>query len=282
MTHTNHRRLFGLILGTFTALAYALVMQYINRLVMPGIPFYQPPFGPVWNIALGAGLGALLGFITAWADTGARGVFLGSFTGAAILGAAGLITGPTGPEVWLNKIISVLIIFVPTAALIAPVLILFRWLVNREEDSYREVFWLAAGSRQAPRINPLLSRYIFPLLLVLFAGLAGLTALYNDLARAVTPRMHAMLEEARRAEDPSALPEALQVEETAGFFTYASQPYTLQWDKDDSNKFIIPRPNTSRFDQSTVIARFSGGYTLACMYPDPTYEPRCKGFPPAP
>jgi len=281
MTHSNHRRLFGLVLGTLTGLSFCLVMQNINRLVLPGIPFYQPPFGPAWNVVMGTVLGAALGFITAWAETGVKGVFLGSFTGALVLGIATLLSGPTGPEVWLDKIVSVIIIFVPTAAMMVPVLALFRWLVNREEDAYREVVWPTTFLTTAPKPPAFIPRVVLPVLLVLFAGAAGLTTMYNDLARTVTPRMFAMLEEARLAESAAGLPEPLRVDETRDFFNYARQPYSLQWDKDDGNKFAIPRPNTSQFDQSTVIARYQNGYMLACMYPDPTeYPPHCKGFSP--
>jgi hypothetical protein len=197
-------------------------------------------------------------------------VLLGGVTGALVLSAAALVTGRTGPEAWADKLISILIIFVPTTALIALPLIAFRWLVNREEEAHRESLTWVPPAR-FPRIA-------LPALMVLIAAAAGLTAMYNDLARAVTPRMAAMIEEARLAASETALPEPLLAAEVPVFFASARQPYTLQWDKDDGNRFAIPRPNTSRFDQSTVIARFADGYLLACVYPDPTYEPRCKGF----
>jgi hypothetical protein len=272
MSYTTHRRLFGLLLGALTGLAYTLVAQNINPLVMPGIPFYQPPFGPAGNTLLGGLLGGLLGFLTAWAETGFKGVMLGSLTGALVLVIATLLTGQTGQELWWSKIVGVTLIFFPVAAVLSPVLILLRWLINREEEAYRESLTWRPPAR-LPRIG-------LPVLLVLLAGLLGLTALYNDLARTVTPRMLALVEQGRAAQRTEGLPDSLRVEGVRSFLEHAGQPYTLQWDKDDSNRFAIPRPNTSPFDQSTVIARFADGYLLACVYPDTRLEPRCKDYAP--
>lgn len=272
MSHITHRRLFGLMLGMLTALAFSLVQQNINFLVMPGIPFYSPPFGPVANVALGTAVGALLGYVTAWAETAAKGVLVGSLTGSFLVSAATMVSGRTDPTSMTDKAIGLIIIFVPTTAFFALVMILFRWLINREEDAYREsISWKPPSPLQ--RILP-------PVAVVLLAGSLGLLSMYNDLARAVTPRMQALIAEGQNAQSPGQLPQALQVEEVHDFLQNARQPYTIQWDKDDGNKFAIPRPNTSPFDQSTVIARFANGYMLVCVYPDPVYEPRCKDFAP--
>jgi hypothetical protein len=272
MGYHRYRRTYGLLLGALTGLAYTLVAQHINAARMPGIPFYQPPLGPVGNTLIGLGVGALLGVITAWAETGAKGVLAASLAGSALLVGAGLVTGQSDPTAWTDKLIALAIIFVPSAAILAPALIFFRWLVNREEEAYREsATW---------RPPPLLPRLMLPALLVLGAASAGLTSQYNDLGRAVTPRMHDLIQMGRSAPSSADLPAPLQAVSVQFFYENRTHSYTLQWDKDDNNKFAIPRPNTSPFDQSTVIARFENGYLLACVYPDPNYEPRCKDFPP--
>lgn len=269
MFYHTHRRAFGLLLGALTGLIYALVSENINTLIMPGIPFFRPPFGPVGNAVLGFLVGALLGFITAWAETGAKGVILGSLTGSLILALATLLTASGGQS---DILLGLAIVFIPAAAVLAPVLILFRWLVNREEMAYRETMTWKPPSRLS-RLGP-------PVLVLLLAGAAGLTSMYNDLGRAVVPRMDALIREGQQSTNTEALPAPLQDERITAFDEHAHQPYTLQWVKDDENRFSIPRPNVSQFDQSTVIARFADGYLLACVYPTPTMEPRCKDFPP--
>ena len=272
MPYPSHRRLFGLLFGAFTGRAFGLVSQNINYLFMPGVPVYRPPFGPAWNILLSVLVGALLGLITAWSSVNIKGVLLGSLSAALFVAISTFFGGTTSVEALTTRLIGLLIIFIPTTALLSVALIIFRWITDREEDAYREnIHWKPPA--RLPRIA-------LPALFVLTAALLGLSALYNDLARAVTPRMMELVEAAQLAQSTDQLPEPLRVERVRYAIKNINQNFTLQWDKDDRNQFAIPRPNTSPFDQSTVIARFENGYILACMYPDKTYEPRCVDFPP--
>lgn len=269
MFYHTHRRVFGLLLGTLVGLFYTLISENINTLIMPGVPFFRPPFGPAGNAVLGLLVGGLLGFITAWAETGAKGVIIGSLTGSLIISIATFLSVINEPG---DTLLGLVIIFLPSAAVLAPVLIAFRWLVNREEMAFRESITWKPPSR--------LQRMLPPVLVILLAAAAGLTSMYNDLGRAVTPQMHAMLQAGQQAAAPGAVPEPLRAELVKAFYGHARQPYTLQWVKDDENRFAIPRPNVSQFDQSTVIARYADGYLLACVYPSPAHQPRCKDYPP--
>lgn len=272
MPYPYHRRLFGLLLGALTGLVFLLVSQYINHLILPGITFYQPPFGAGGNTLMGLLTGALLGLVTSWPSDGTRGVLAGSLVSALVVAASVFLPGINEAGVLLPRMVGVTLIFLPTMALLAVGLFAFRWLVDREEAAYREsLHW----KPPAP-----LPRILLPLLLVAAAGLLGLTSMYNDLARTVTPRMQALIESARSAATPEQLPEPLRGRDVHSIYENAGQPFTLQWDRDESNRFAIGRPNTSPYDQSTVIARFANGYLLACMYPHPEMEPRCKDFPP--
>ncbi len=272
MPYPTHRRLFGLLLGALTGLAFGLVSQNINYLFMPGVPVHRPPFGPVWNILLGVLVGALLGLITAWNSVNVKGVLLGSLSAALFVAVSTFFGGTTSMEALATRVIGLLIIFVPTTALLSVALIIFRWITDREEDAYRETIHWKPPAR--------LPRIALPALYVLAAAILGLSAMYNDLARAVTPRMMQLIEAAQMAQSAEQLPEALRVERVRYAFENVGAAFTLQWDKDDRNQFAIARPNTSPFDQSTVIARFENGYILACMYPSKTHEPRCVDFPP--
>ena len=52
MTKQTYRRCAGLILGALIGLAFGSVSQGVNSLFLPGIPLYQPPFGPIGNSLL--------------------------------------------------------------------------------------------------------------------------------------------------------------------------------------------------------------------------------------
>lgn len=270
MTNVIHRRVFGSLLGIITGLAYGLVSQLINSMVMPGIPFFQPPFGIMGNIALSILLGAVLGLACSWSENGVAGVLWASLFGSLAIIIATFLTGRRDAEILSQKITALAFLFFPTAAVLSPLLILFRWVINREEIAF--IHSVRLGERQPWQ------RVVLPLLVLVAAGGAGMLSMYNDLGRAVTPQMNQLVQQGLAAQTISELPEPLKTAEIDLFMENRTPSYTLQWDKDDTNRFAIPRPATSEFDQSIVIARFSNGYWLVCMFPAPGAQPRCKDF----
>lgn len=271
MPYPSYRKWFGLGLVTLSSLVYGLVSQTINHIFMPGIPLYQPPFGALGNILMALLIGASLGILVAWADTGGIAVLWGSLLCALFVSIATLFTGQNQNAVFWHKLVAVAIIFVPTAAALAPLLIVFRWAIGREEENYRNA---SKGFPSSP-----FRRYALPAGLVLLAGGLGLFSLLNDLGRAALPRMDQLIQLGRQAQNIESLPAPLRPPDVKLFSAQASGPYTLQWDKDDQNQFSIPRPAGSSFDQSTVIARFDSGYLLVCMFPGKTGLPSCRDFP---
>ena len=270
MHSSTYQRWFGLLLGTLTGLAYTLVSQSINHLILPGVPLYQPPFGAVGNILMGTALGAVLGLVAAWPETGVKGVFLSSLIGALVITVATLLTGQTEAGMWAMKVMSVAFLFVPVTGALVPLLILFRWLVSRESLALRET--------RAGYSVSVLPRAILPVGLVLVAGALGITAQYNDLARAAMPRMHALIQGGLQAQNVEELPASLRSSGVDQFLEKGQGSYTLEWDKDDDNQYAIARPATNPFYHSTVIARFDSGYLLVCVFPDTTGQPVCKDF----
>jgi hypothetical protein len=87
-----------------------------------------------------------------------------------------------------------------------------------------------------------------------------------------------LIKEGRKAQTTEMLPSSLRPPDVDLFLQKAGAAYTLQWDEDDTNRFAIPRPATSPFDQSTVIARFDNGWWLVCMFPRPEAAPECRDF----
>lgn len=270
MSYITHRRLFGLIFGTLTGLAYGLVSQCGNAVIMPGVPLYQPPLGMFGNLALFTIIGALLGLAAAWSDTSIKGVLLSSAVGALLLSIVNLLTGQmTGAQIITRKITALLIIFAPTMAGIALLMFVFRWITDREEATYRERYSGFPTNR--------LARAGIPLLLVLSFALLGLTSIYNAQARSATTRMHTLIQQAAPAQQSTeALPKPLQPPNVTMFQARGRGAYQLQWDKDETNKYAIPRPAGS--DQSTVIAHFDNGYLLVCLFATQGGDPECRDF----
>lgn len=268
MQSATYRRWFGLFFGAIIGFVCLLVSQTVNHLVLPTIPLYQPPFGMWGNIALGTLLGMLLGLLTAWSDTGVRGVIWSSLLGALAVTIPLLLTSSQSMHTQIIKITAVLIIFIPTAALLAPALMLLRWEITREEDAFRE-------QRNGLLTTPL-ARLALPASMLVVAALLGLTVLYNDLAQSAMPRMQAILQQGQVAPDAASLPAVLRPPNVESFSAHAQQPYALEWDKDDDNRYAIPRPATNTFDQSIVIAHFADGYRLVCLFYDTTSDPECR------
>ncbi len=113
---------------------------------------------------------------------------------------------------------------------------------------------------------------------MLAAGVLGFFSLYNDLAQAIILQMDVLIRQGRQAQSTDALPAPLRPPDVTRFLEKSSLPYTLQWDKDDQNRFAIPRPAGSAYSASIVIARFENSYLLVCMFPSKTTLPTCRDF----
>jgi hypothetical protein len=270
MDYPSYRRCFGLVYGGIAGFAFALISQGINLLFMPGTPLYQPPLGLVGNVLLISAVCLLLGLTTAWAESGGVSVLWSSLLGALFVSIGTFLSGQDSGIAAAHRAAAVIFIFLPISGATAIPLILLRWVVTREENAYRE----ARAGMPTPRLR----RYLLPVGLVLVTAALGLTSLYNDIGRSVTPQMHRLIQQGMQAQGADALPAALQPPDVDQFFERASGPYTLQWDRDEANQFAIPRPASNMQEQSTVIARFENGYLLACMFPGKTGPPTCRDF----
>ena len=85
MSIHKYRRLTGLLFGAALGLMFGLTSQLTNRILLPGIPLYQPPLGPLGNILAMLLAGALLGAICAWPESSINGTFIASAVSAAII-----------------------------------------------------------------------------------------------------------------------------------------------------------------------------------------------------
>lgn len=265
MSNGRRRRLIGLGLGTLVGLIYGAVAQGITRAYLPGIPLYQPPFGPVGNAALCLLIAAALGVFTAWPAGSVGGILLGSTLAGLGVVLNSLLNAPLRAELIWPLVLTGVFLVLPFVALLAPALALFRWAVNVQEESVRERYTLGVRLRG-------------PLLLVLAAVAIGWLALLRPDARLTLARMDALVQDGQRSAGAAGLPAPLAGADVADFAQHAGAAYQLEWTKSDLNRYRIPRP-AQNFDAHTIaVARFADGWMLACLFVAPDVEPTCRGY----
>ncbi len=266
MSDTNHRRLFGVIFGTLLGLGYGIVSQSINHIILPGVPLYQPPFGPLGNVVVTTLVGALVGTICAWLPNDIGGVFAGAVTGALLLAVATLLTGRTDAEILPAKSLAVFFLLVPIIATLLPLMAIFRWVANREEVAH--IHHLSAWFHIRA-----------PLVIVIVFSAAGAFSLASQDARIMLPKTHNLIQEGLKVSQAADLPAPLQGNLVGDFQKNALGAYNLQWDNKEVNRFSIPRLMSQRpWEEAVVIARFESGWILVCLYPQTDRDPTCKGY----
>jgi hypothetical protein len=265
MSIDSYRRLTGLVFGGVLGLAYGLVSQTINRAVMPGLPLYQPPLGPLGNTALGVAGGALLGVVAAWGEDSVVSTMLASAASAAlIVGGSLLQARPTGNQL-AAVVVNLVFLVLPFWGMLVPIIAALRWGVNK----------LVEGHRDRTRIG---SRLRVPIALVLVVGLVGATSLYRAEARLLLTRTDALLRENQQAAVTDALAAPLAGPDAGPFIERGKGPYTLAWELRGIEKYRIPRPGKNFDSHSVVVARFKNGWNLVCLYVAVGETPLCKGF----
>jgi hypothetical protein len=266
----SYRRIFGLLLGTLLGLTFGLVSQGINRLVLPGVPLYQPPFGPAGNAAVATLIGAVLGGVAAWPAGSLRGTFIASGLAAALIVIVNFAAARVTERGRAGVAMAAIFMLLPLVGLAAPLLGIFRWIVNRELEArqdFASTWYRVRG----------------PLALVIVLGAAGAFALYPGEARHELTAMNALVRSGRNAVVASTtaaadLPPPLQTAEVADFLAQAHEPYTLEWTRTDLNRFRIPRPGRNFDSHAVVVARFANGWRLACLFVSPGELPECRSW----
>jgi hypothetical protein len=279
MTDHAYRRLFGLSLGAGLGLAYGLVSQLINRVFLWGIPLHQPPFGPLGNILLCLGVGALLGLVTAWPANLYLGILAGCAAGALLILLSVMLAG-IGLSLLAAKATLMLFIFLPVAALIALPIGLHRWAVEKQMD-LRPDRW---PEGQEGRPDRLAARRALPTLFLLFLVVGvGVLSLYPKRGRVAVARMEAIVQAGLDAADQAALPaefegEKVQALKVDGYPERAKGRYNLDYEGSELGRFGIPHPLGSELSQSAVVARFDNGWRFVCLFITATADARCAPF----
>lgn len=260
LPNDRYRRIAGFCLGALVGITFATVWQYGDRLVIPGVPLYQPPFGLIGNILMfGFGAG-VLGLITAWTRNGIGGTFLAAAVSAvAIVGWAYLSAAAIVRQNVVGAMVTGIFIALPFWGLLVPALGGLRWVVNRNEEAVRD------RDKWYRRIWP-------PLVLLLVVAAISLTAVYDEDARTLIAWTDNML---RRAQAGGAVPGPLAGTE---FSTRGQGAYELSWEHQNIEKYRIPRPGRNFDQHSVVVARFKNGWNLVCLYVTLDDPPLCRGM----
>jgi hypothetical protein len=260
-----YRRLAGLLLGGTVGLGYGMVSQGINRLILPGVPLYQPPYNATGNaIACLAG-GALLGLICSWPQGSVQGTFLASAVSALAIVIGSFISAGMTRQVLVTAAVTGIFLALPFWGMLVPVLAALRWAVDHLEESHRDrLHWGL--------------RVVRSVLLILIAGLIGLHTRYPAEARRLLIDTHAWLQQAQQVTAEPGLPAWLAAPDVGGFVQRGRGSYELSWEKRDLERYRIPRPGRNFNNHSAVIAHFAGGWNLVCIYITAEEPPLCKGF----
>ncbi len=258
-----YRRRAGFILGGAIGLIYAILTQVSNLVLLPGIPLYQPPFGPLFNGMIITLIAVVLGGIAAWSHSSIEGVFASAVAGSLMVQISFMVTGKSGISIDANKIISALALFLPYAGMLVIVIGAFRWVANKLSEQHIDQ-------------EPWLHRSVRIIILVGLTGWLGLQWTLPPEARGLLVRMNGMVQTALAS--PASPPDDLQSIDNGRLSRLAGTPYSLQYDKNDLNRFNIPRISAGSWEESAVIARFENGAGLVCIFPTPSMPAECRLF----
>jgi hypothetical protein len=259
------RRVFGLALGALLGLVYGLTSQTINRIILPGIPLYQPPLGPAGNPLLIMLVGALLGLVAAWPTGSIAGTFAASTIAAGLLTFVSFLSVRLTEQNTAGMIVAATFVLLPLVGFMVPLLGFFRWVVNKEMEARRE----AASTWRRLRA---------PLALIAVFALIGALSLFSPEARQELLVMDRLLRDGLTVQSADALPAPLHAEDVEDFLGHAQRSYTLEWTQKNLNRFRIPRPGRNFDSHAVVLARFANGWQLACLFVAPAEPPECKSY----
>jgi hypothetical protein len=265
MSIHKYRRLTGLLFGTGLGLMYGLTSQLINRILLPGVPLYQPPLGPFGNILASVLVGALLGAICAWPESSINGTFIASAVAAAVILIGNAVLAEPGRSALGTRLLTSIVLILPFWALLAILIAALRWAVNKLVDAHADHL-------------PLRARVAVPAVLLLIVGLVGALPTYRGEARMLLARTHALLREGQAAADAEALPGPLRVPAAGPFLEAGRVPYALSWQRQGIEKYRIARPIENFDNHSAVVARFENNWNLVCVYITPERPPLCQAF----
>jgi hypothetical protein len=258
------RRILGTVVGSLMGLAYALVAQNINGMLLPGVPLYEPPPGKINSILLTILIGGLMGLVAAWPEDALPGILLSAVVGIAATSLLNIYLTEQGALQITGALIVFLLTFLPRAAVFIPLAALIRWVIRE---------W----SRELEDANFSMSRMALSLLLVvLVAGATGALSLYSRQGRQVIVKTYSLIQEGKQSSSPEGLPEELKPVD--GFLQNSSAAYTLLLST-DPDQLPITRPKAAYGEtEYAVIVRYKNGFRFGCVFTPPAWVAICRAY----
>lgn len=258
----NSQRRLGLMLGLLLGVGFSVTSNFINRLVMPGIPLGSPWPGTFWLTVISIAMFGMLGLLAAWTEDSLPGIFLSAIFGTLVSSIWILISDSSNRIGTL--IVILFFVFLPRMFFYLPFSWLIRWLVDKLQYPSR-------GKEVAParRLLPV----VLSLLVVVFIG--TLSRVSNEEQKSLT-HMKELIEEGQLASSRDQLPNSLQ--NINGFVENAEGEYTFSL---GANPDVLPvqRPFVNYGEEEPfVIVRFQNGFRFGCVFPPPYVIPVCVDF----
>jgi len=258
------RRTLGAVFGAAMGLVYALVAQYINTLLLPGIPVYQPPPGRYTIMLLTVVLGGLLGLIAAWPEDAIPGVLYSSLAGIGVTSIYSMLLSEGGSDQVFGMLLVFIFTFLPRALLFVPMSAMIRWAVGVWQVELQTVTF--SIRKLALSLG----------LVLLLSGMVGLFSLYPRQGRDALRTTNALIQQAQESTSADILPE--EIKGVYGFSQAGVGSYTLRL-SDDPDRLPITRPITD-YNEAVyaVLVRFENGYRFACVYVRSDIPPTCRVY----
>ena len=258
------RRILGTFIGSLMGLAYALVAQNINGMLLPGLPLYQPPPGKINTILITILIGGLMGLIAAWPEDALPGILLSAVVGIAATSLLNIFLTEQGALQITGALIVFFLTFLPRAVVFIPLAALIRWVIRE---------W----SRELQDANFSMSKMALSLLLaVLVAGATGALSLYSRQGRQVLEKTYSLIEDGKQSSSPERLPQELKPVD--GFLQNSGGAYTLLLST-DPDQLPITRPEVAYGEtEYAVIVRHKNGFRFGCVFTPPGLEAICRAY----
>jgi hypothetical protein len=261
----RYRRLAGLLLGAVLGLVLGLVTQFADRLALPGVPLYQPPFGPAGNALAVAAGGALFGLLVSWLQSGLAGSALAALVSAVILLLYSFLWRGDASVGAGKFFFTSIFLIAPLWGMLVPLVGALRWAAGNIEEAHRD--------RMALR-----TQMWRPVLLLITVIGAGLLLRDPPRSRSLLLQTHEMLQAGQAAMSHEMLPPALRTASAGDFLRQGQSKYELSWEGVDIERYRIPRPGRNFNMHSVVVARFEDGWNLVCLYIVSDESPMCQGM----
>lgn len=259
----GYRRRAGIFLGVVIAIVYGGVSQVINRLMLPEVPFIQPPLGMLGNLALYVICGIVIGLACARPERSTDGVMRGSVVSVLAVIAQWLVANPLQPgdnPLTLTTILGFGLLFITAI----PAMMLLRLAIDNQTEALDKPVWAWERIR-------------VPLGVLALIGVAGAFSIFPDHIRMGFIDLQALIQSGLAVRDPGDLPFGLREEHNvSGFLDYATADYTLEQSLDFDLRSDLTLED--EVGNAILVAYFNRGGILACAYSPTGERLRCKSY----